>query len=394
MFHAFAVRDFRLLWGANLVSGLGTWLLVVAAPAHVLTTTGSLLTTGLVVAAEYLPFLLFGPIAGVLVDRMDRRVLLVLTDLVRAGAIALLFAAGSAPWLVHAAVLIESVATVVALPTMQAHVPAVVGTGRLLSSANALQAVNSGTMRLIGGPLGAALLVLVGFPVLVGIDVATYVVSAIVIALTRSRGKPDHRGEPTSFHEGLKILHAHPVVAALLPATGVFLMANAALSALLVPLGVQRLGGSTSVGVVLSALGVGFLVGAPLLRALVDRMPIRRLLASAQAVTAVGFVVLVNSTALPAALAAAAVIGTAGSVVLGAPRIVTQRIVPGSALGRAAAVFGIVEAAATLAGAVLSPVVAQVTSLDIAVNGAVALAAIGTAVTLAVVPPVATQRVP
>lgn len=98
------------------------------------------------------------------------------------------------------------------------------------------------------------------------------------------------------------MLRSHPVVATLLPATGVFLVANAALSALLVPLGVERLGGATAVGVVLSALGVGFLAGAPLLRLLVDRTPVRRLLAGAQAATAVGFVLLVNASWLPQAV--------------------------------------------------------------------------------------------
>jgi predicted MFS family arabinose efflux permease len=267
-----------------------------------------------------------------------------------------MFAADQAPWIVHVAVLAESVATVVFVPAMQAHVPAVVGTGRLLSSANALQAVVTGTVRLVGGPLGAALLVVVGFPALVGIDVATYLVSALAIAMTRSTGRPGASEAFPSFRAGLLVLRGHPVVAALLPATGVFLMANAALSALLVPLGVERLGGATTVGAVLSALGVGFLAGAPLLRLLVDRTPVRLLLAGAQAATAAGFVLLVNATWLPQAVAAAVVIGTAGSVVVGAPRTVTQRSVPGAALGRVGAVFGIVEAAATLAGAVLGPV--------------------------------------
>jgi MFS family permease len=386
VFQALMVRDFRLLWGANLVSGLGSWLLVVAAPAHVLGSTGSLLATGLVVAAEYLPVLLLGPVAGVLADRVDRRLLLIGTDVARAGAVALMFAAGQAPWIVHVAVLAESVASVVSVPAMQAHVPAVVGTGRLLSSANALQAVVTGTVRLVGGPLGAALLVVVGFPVLVGIDVATYVVSALAVAVTRSSDRPGTRGTRPSFRAGLRVLRGHPVVAALLPATGVFLMANAALSALLVPLGVERLGGAPAVGVVLSALGVGFLAGAPLLRLLVDRTPVRRLLAGAQAVTAAGFVLLVNASWLPQAVAAAVVIGTAGSVVLGAPRTVTQRSVPGSALGRVGAVFGIVEAAATLAGAVLGPVGAQFAGLGAAANGAVVLAVAGALVTVLVVP--------
>jgi MFS family permease len=386
MLQALRVRDFRLLWSANLVSGLGSWLLVIAAPAQVLATTDSLLATGLVVAAEYLPFLLLGPIAGVLADRVDRRKLLVCTDLVRAAAIALLFAADTAPWMVHVAVLIESAATVVFVPAMQAHVPTVVGTGRLLSSANALNAVNNGTVRLVGGPLGAALLLAAGFPVLVAIDVATYLLSAVAIALTRQRGRPDPRGGRSSFRAGLRVLRGHPVVAALLPATGVFLLANGALSALLVPLGIQRLGGATAIGLVLSALGVGFLLGAPLLRLLVDRMPIRPLLSGAQAMTSVGFAVLINVTALPLALIAAVVIGTAGSVVLGAPRTTWQRTIPGSALGRVSAVFGIVEAAATLAGAILGPMLAQLAGLGVAVNTAALLAVAGAALTAAIVP--------
>jgi MFS family permease len=204
--------------------------------------------------------------------------------------------------------------------------------------------------------------------------------------MTRAPGRPGAAGDRPSFSAGLRVLRAHPVVAALLPATGVFLVANAALSALLVPLGVERLGGATAVGAVLSALGVGFLVGAPILRLLVDRMPVRRLLAGAQAATAVGFVLLVNASWLPQAVAGAVVIGTAGSVVLGAPRTVTQRSVPGSVLGRIGAVFGIVEAAAALAGAVLGPVVAQVAGLAAAANGAVVLAVAGVLVTLLVVP--------
>jgi len=386
MLQVLRVRDFRLLWSANLVSGLGSWLLVIAAPAHVLTATDSLLATGLVVAAEYLPFLLLGPIAGVLADRMDRRKLLIFTDLFRAGAIALLFAADAAPWMVHVAVLLESAATVVFVPAMQAHLPAVVGTTGLLSSANALNAIINGTVRLVGGPLGAALLLAAGFPVLVAIDIATYLLSAIAIIMTRPRGRPNPRGGRSSFRAGLQVLPEHPVVAALLPATGVFLLANAALSALLMPLGIQHLGGPTAIGIVLSALGVGFLLGAPLLRLLVDRMSIRLLLSSAQAVTAAGFAMLVNATALPLALMAAVIIGMSGSVVFGAPRTVWQRTIPGSALGRVGAVFGIVEAAATLAGAVVGPILAQIAGLSIAVNTATLLAVAGAAVTAVIVP--------
>jgi predicted MFS family arabinose efflux permease len=386
MFQALRVRDFRLLWVARLVSALGSWLLVVAVPAHVLAATGSLQLTGLVLAAEYVPFLLLGPAAGVLADRLDRRRLLIAADLVRAAAVAGLLAAGARPWLVYAAVLVESAATVVARPAVQAHVPAVVGTGRLLSSASALGAVTDGTVRLVGGPLGAALLLAVGFPALVGIDVATYLLSAAAVALTRSRGRPDGAAERPSFRAGLRVLGRYPLVRGLLPATAVFLLANAALSALLVPLAVRHLGGPTAAGLILSALGVGFLAGAPVLRLLVDRVPIRTLLSGAQAVTAAGFAVLVNTRSVPIALAVSAALGVSGSVVFGAPPTVVQRTVPGAALGRATAVFGIAEAAATLAGAVAGPLLAQATGLGPTVNLAAALALAAAAVTARTVP--------
>jgi len=80
MFQALRIRDFRLLWAASLISALGSWLLTLAVPAHVFLVTGSLQATGLTLAAEYLPVLLLGPVAGVFTDRWDRRRLMIATD--------------------------------------------------------------------------------------------------------------------------------------------------------------------------------------------------------------------------------------------------------------------------------------------------------------------------
>jgi hypothetical protein len=55
MFQALRIRDFRLLWGGSLVSALGSWLLILAIPAHVFLVTGSLRDTGLTLAAQYRP---------------------------------------------------------------------------------------------------------------------------------------------------------------------------------------------------------------------------------------------------------------------------------------------------------------------------------------------------
>jgi MFS family permease len=85
---ALKIADFRFLFAGNLISGLGSWLLVVAVPYQVFRLTGSTAATGLTLAAESLPALLVGPVAGVFVDRWDRRRLMITADLLRAVAVA------------------------------------------------------------------------------------------------------------------------------------------------------------------------------------------------------------------------------------------------------------------------------------------------------------------
>ena len=186
MFQALRIRDFRLLWGGSVISALGTWLLVLAIPAHVLLVTGSLRDTGLTLAAQYLPVLILGPVAGVLTDRWDRRRLMIATSLFRAGAVAMMLL-GTAPgryWVLYAALIAESGAGVLYIPAWQARTPAMVGTGTLLSSANSLNALADGAVRLIGGPLGGVLLTAFGVRWLIVADALSYLASAAANALT------------------------------------------------------------------------------------------------------------------------------------------------------------------------------------------------------------------
>ncbi len=172
MFQVLRIRDFRLLWVGGLVSAFGSWLLILAVPAHVFLVTGSLRDTGLTLAAQYLPVLLLGPVAGVFTDRWDRRRLMIATSLFRAAAVALMLL-GTSPgryWVLYAALIAESSGGVLYVPAVQARTPAIVGTGTLLSSANSLNAVTGGAMQLIGGPLGGILLTISGIKWLICAD--------------------------------------------------------------------------------------------------------------------------------------------------------------------------------------------------------------------------------
>jgi predicted MFS family arabinose efflux permease len=272
-------------------------------------------------------------------------------------------------------------------PAWQARTPAVVGTGSLLSSANALNAASSGVVRLAGGPLGGILLVLCGARWLVVIDVASYLLSALALALTSrtAGGSPAAGITPGAvardLREGTRVLLRQPAARALFPVTVVYLAANASLSAVLIPLGIERLGGSEHTGLVLCGLGAGFLAGAPALRLLLDRVQPRILLAATLTATAVAYFGLFTSTALATALPAAVAIGLFGSMSLVVPQTTVQRVIPNAVLGRIGAVFLTGEAAATLAGAAAGPFLAQAAGLTATAAAAalVTLAAAGLA---------------
>ncbi|HBW18143.1 MAG: MFS transporter [Streptosporangiaceae bacterium] len=369
---ALRIRDFRLMWGGSLISSLGSWLLILAVPAHVFQVTGSLRDTGLTLAAQYLPLLVLGPVAGVFTDRWDRRMLMIATSLFRAAAVTAMLL-GTSPgryWVLDAALIAENAGGVLYVPAARARTPAIVGTGSLLSSASSLNAFAGGIMQLIGGPVGGILLTLYGVRWLICADALSYLISAAANVLTSRTGGP-HVGRAASISgvasdlvEGTRILRGQPVARALLPVTVIFLAANASLSAVLIPFGVQRLGGTGHTGFLLSCLGAGVLLSAPVLRVLLDRARIRNLLAASLTVTAAAYFLLFTSSSLATALPAAVAVGMFGTVSEVAPQTAIQRVIPNGVLGRVSAVFVTGEAAAALTGAVVGPFLAQAVHLS------------------------------
>jgi predicted MFS family arabinose efflux permease len=371
VFQALRVRDFRLLWGGGLISSLGSWLLVLAVPAHILAATGSLRDTGLTLAAQYLPQLVLGPVAGIFADRSDRRRLMIATNLFCAGAVALMLL-GTSPgryWVLYAALVAENSGAVLYAPALQARTPTIVGTGPLLSSANSLTSGSSGIVRLVGGPLGGILLAVCGIRWLICADAFSYLLGAAAMFLT-SRPGSGHQDRTAlvsavarDLIEGTRVLRAQPVARALLPVTAIFMTANASLGAVLIPFGVQRLGGSEHTGLLLSCLGAGFLLGAPVIRAFLDRAEPRNLLTASLTVTAGAYFLLFTSSSLATALPAAAAVAMSGSMSLVIQQTTLQRVIPDTALGRVSAVFLTGEAAATLTGSVAGPFLAQAAHL-------------------------------
>jgi MFS family permease len=151
--------------------------------------TGSTFASGVSLAAETLPGILLSPIAGVFADRWDRRRTMIATSVVRAFVVASLLLTRDPGdiWIIYIALLVESGAGQFFNPARTALVPGLVGRGAALVAANSLSAMANATVRLVGSVAGGALYAVTGFHVVVAVDVASYVVAAVLIALIRPK---------------------------------------------------------------------------------------------------------------------------------------------------------------------------------------------------------------
>jgi MFS family permease len=180
-------RDFGLLWAGGLISETGDWFLLVGLPVWVFQVTGSSLVTATVFLVGLLPSLVIGPLAGVLVDRWDRRRTLVAVSLAQAVFLLPLLAVDGPDhlWVVYLVIAVEAALGQLNDPARNALVPSLV-TGDDLVSANALIALTSNLARLVGSPLGGVLVDLAGLPGLVIGDAVSFLLGAALLALVRS----------------------------------------------------------------------------------------------------------------------------------------------------------------------------------------------------------------
>lgn len=187
-------RNFALLWFAGLVSLTGDWMLVVALPVTVYQLTGSALATGGVLVANRISGLLLGSVAGVFVDRWDRKRTMVIANLVRAPILLALLAVDSADrvWIVYAVAAAVSAAGQFFRPAENALLPRLVGEEHLVP-ANALNALNDNLSRLIGPAIGGLVAAMFGLGAVAVADAASFVVAAAMIAAISATSRPEER---------------------------------------------------------------------------------------------------------------------------------------------------------------------------------------------------------
>jgi len=193
-------RNFALVWLGGLISFTGDWMQLTALPFFVYQQTGSTLATAGITAASLVPPLVLGSIAGVFVDRWDRRRLLLVANLLQAAAILVLLVvrASDRIWLVFVVTAVEATLRSFTGPAENALLPRLVEPAELVS-ANALNRLNNTLARLLGPPLGGFVLGTLGLPAIVLINSGSFLVAAACFMGMSVDGRPGtNEREPES----------------------------------------------------------------------------------------------------------------------------------------------------------------------------------------------------
>ncbi|HEY9316185.1 MFS transporter [Williamsia sp.] len=378
------MNPFRTFVLARAICWTGNAVTLVALPLLVYQRSGSALLSGIAFAVESLPYLLFGLIAGAVADRVDRKSLLLVAQMISGLTLATIPVANWARTvsIVHVLVVAFVVSSLFVFSDAASFgvVPALVGRDRIADATGTL--VSVGTVIGIAGPLvGGVAATALGPAGAIAIDAGCYLVAAAITAIIPmpANAGPAVAGQPISrqIGEGLQYIWHQPVIRALtLVGIGVSL-ANGIVVGLMVVVGVQRLGlggGDARLGALYAATALGaFLIS--LVSARVQRVVgTGRITLCGIAVSAAAILVWAQTTWLVVSLIVLVVYQAANTIIVVNGIVVRQSITPDNLQSRVNTTARMIAMGGTPFGAAIGGALAQMVGVGAAVStGAVAL---------------------
>jgi predicted MFS family arabinose efflux permease len=285
-------RSFSFLWVAGLISMIGDWVLFIGLPLHIYKITGSTLATGALLVVSTLPALVFGSIAGVFVDRWDRRRTMIITNVLQAILLLPLLLVQSAGqiWIIYAVLFVESTLSQFFTPAEKALLPQLVD-AQYLASANSLNALNSNVSRLLGPALGGMIVGLAGLAGVAFVDALSFALAAVLIMFVVNKAQPSKAAEPSAvniwasvgrvrkeWREGLDFVLHTPSLAALFAIGTITMVGEGFFGTLIVPFVLKVMRGSESdFGYLMAAQAVGGIIGSILIARTARTIPTYRL---------------------------------------------------------------------------------------------------------------------
>ena len=358
-------RNFALLWVGGLTSSIGSTMLIIALPFYVYARTGSTLATGAMFIAETVPSVLLSSVAGVFVDRWDRRRTMIVADVSRATLLPLLLTIQTRDglWAIYVVAAAESAISQFFAPANGALLPRLVGERQLIA-ANSLTALGTNLTLLIAPSLGGALLGLLGLPSIVLADSASYLVSAALVALIRAPSEAMTRTVRTQatalapwkriwreWVDGLRAMFSDRTLTALVVVMGLSSLAQGIFTVLLAPLVKDvLLGGALVFGGLATAQGIGGLLGGLVVGGIGQVTTPERLIGLALVALGVLVLIMVNMPIMALAVVLFALAGMATVAEgIGAQTVLQDRVAD-RYRGRILGAIGATGAVLTLGG--------------------------------------------
>jgi MFS family permease len=365
-------RNFGLLWFGGFISQLGDWALFVGLPFEIYRLTGSTLATAGMTVSFLVPDILLGSVAGVYVDRWDRKRLMVVVNLLQALAILPLLLVGQLGlWVVYAVLVVESSVSQLFRPAQLALMPSLLsGAEDELLTANALTGVGRHGARLVGPAFGGIIVAAGGLSAVAVIDSASFVISAALLSLIHAPTRVPRavasleelavsawRRAVAEWRDGLRVVAGSPLLRALLVFAVVTAIGEGLTSALFVVwVTVAVHSDATGWGWVLSTQAIGGLAGALVIARLGSRInPLPLLIAGSLAFGGIDLVLFTYPAIYPhlgPALVMLVIVGVPGAAMGAAATTLQQSGAADSHRGRVIGAIGAVSSVGALVGAV------------------------------------------
>lgn len=356
-------RNLALLVAAQTITFTGSYVLFVGLPFYVYELTGSGLATGALFMAQTIPQLALGSIAGVFVDRWDRRRTRITADVLRILVLLPLFAVPSteAVWIVYAVALAEAAIGQFSNPATLAMIPRLAPPQHLLQ-ANSLYVTTRHVALLIGSSLGGVLLAIGGLNLVVSVDAATFLASALLIllipaALGRLEQSPDDEPAParssvlSELTEGLALVRANRLLVAIFAASTLLAVGDGLiLAGLVIFIGDVLHAGEVGFGAMLTARGFGGILGGIIVARYGARLSERRLMPAAAFAMALIWLGMANLQYLPVAMLMFLLTGTPAMAWAVSAQTLLQRTVADAFRGRVFGVYSTITSVAALTG--------------------------------------------
>jgi MFS family permease len=302
----FKNRDYLKLWMGHSISGFGSQFSMIAVPllaTIILEATAAQM--GLLTSLGFLPFLVFGLFAGVWVDRINRRPILVIANLVNALTLLLIpllyFLDSLSISILYVVQFIVGTGTVFTSITSNSYLPSLIKKEQLIDGNSKFQ-LSTAIARIAGNSIGGGLIYLLSAPIVILLDAITYVLSAFLLLSIKSKEpiretRKETRNTIKEIKDGLQVVFGSPIIRTILFSStfyNFFYSMFLPLFILFVSKDLEL--SATIIGVIFAMGGVGSLIGSSLAQVLGNKLGIGSLLSKVNVLTGLSIILMVGST--------------------------------------------------------------------------------------------------